>query len=91
MIYVRNTLKLSAYVLSGIVFGVILGVFLGQRLAGALLSMMGAQGFRFVIDPLSTFIYVPVFIAVSAFAAAFISLGTIKSISASECLNSGME
>ena len=33
----------------------------------------------------------PVFIAVSAFAAAFISLGTIKSISASECLNSGME
>ena len=83
--------KLSAYVLSGIVFGVILGVFLGQRLAGALLSMMGAQGFRFVIDPLSTFIYVPVFIAASAFAAAFISLGTIKSISASECLNSGME
>lgn len=83
--------KLSAYVLSGIVFGVILGVFLGQRLAGALLSMMGAQGFRFVIDPLSTFIYVPVFIAVSAFAAAFISLGTIKSISASECLNSGIE
>ncbi len=83
--------KLSAYVLSGIVFGVLLGVFLGQRLAGALLSMMGAQGFRFVIDPLSTFIYVPVFIAASAFAAAFISLGTIKSISASECLNSGME
>ena len=83
--------KLAVYVISGIFLGVLTGVLLGQRLAGTLLGMMGAQGFKFVIDPLSTFIYVPVFIALSAFVAAFVSLREIKRISASECLNSGLE
>ncbi len=83
--------KLSLYVISGILIGLLSGVFLGQRLAGSLLGMMGAQGFKFVIDPLSTFIYIPLLIAVSAYIASFISLMEIKRISASECLNSGLE
>ena len=83
--------KLSIYVLAGIIIGVFAGVFLGQRLAGSLLGMMGAQGFKFVIDKVSTFIYVPLLIALSAGIAAFLSLLEIKRISAFECLNSGLE
>ena len=83
--------KLCLYVASGILLGISAGVFLGQRLAGSLLGLMGAQGFKFVIDPLSTFIYVPALIIISAGTAFVMILPEIRRISASECLNSGLE
>ena len=81
--------KLVLYVFPGISAGVLLGVFLGQRLAGGLLSLMGASGFQFVIDPLESFVLAPALIMISACIAAVISLAEIKRIHAAECLNSG--
>ena len=83
--------KQCLYVASGILLGISAGVFLGQRLAGSLLGLMGAQGFKFVIDPLSTFIYVPALMIISAGTASVMILPKIRRISASECLNSGLE
>ena len=83
--------KLVIYILSGIIIGVLLGEVLGQKLAGGLLSLMGATGFRFVINPLETFGLVPALIIISVGIAAAISLSEIKRIRAVECLNSGVE
>lgn len=85
------TKKLIIYTLSGVVIGVLLGVFLGQKLAAGFLSLMGATGFKFVINPFATFILVPVLIMLSVGLAAMISLTEIKRIRAAECLNSGVE
>ena len=49
--------------------------------------MMGAKGLEFTIDPVSTFLIVPVLILASAIAAAVISLREIRNIRAYECLN----
>ena len=83
--------KLALYTLLGIAIGVLMGEVLGQRLAGGLLSLMGAMGFQFVINPLETFVIVPVLIIISAGIAAIVSLTEIKRIRAAECLNSGVE
>ena len=83
--------KLVLYVFSGIVIGVISGEFLGQRLAGALLSLMGASGFKFVINPFESYGLTPALIMISAGIAAVLSLTEIKRIRAAECLNSGLE
>ena len=83
--------KLIIYVVPGVLAGVMADMIIGQRLAGGLLSFMGAKGFQFVIEPFSTFLFVPVLIMLSAGAAAILSLNEIRKIRASECLNSGME
>ena len=83
--------KLVLYVFSGVVIGELLGELLGQRIAGGLLSLMGASGFKFVIDPLESFGLVPLLIMITAVMAAVLSLTEIKRIRASECLNSGLE
>lgn len=79
--------KLIFYLLAGLILGIISGLILGQRLAGGLLGMMGAKGLEFTIDPVSTFLIVPVLILASAIAAAVISLREIRNIRAYECLN----
>lgn len=79
--------KLIFYLLAGLILGLISGSILGQRLAGGLLGMMGAKGLKFTIDPVSTFLIVPVLILASAIAAAVISLREIRNIRAYECLN----
>lgn len=84
-------IKLVLNVFSGVVIGVLLGELLGQRIAGGLLSLMGASGFKFVIDPLESFGFVPLLIMITAVIAAVLSLTEIKRIRAAECLNSGLE
>lgn len=83
--------KLVLYISLGVVTGVLSGVFLGQKLAGGLLSLMGASGFRFVIDPLESFGFAPALILIAAGIAAVVSLTEVKRIRASECLYSGVE
>lgn len=83
--------KLVLYIFAGVVAGVLSGELLGQRLAGGLLGLMGASGFRFVTDPLESFVFVPLLIMITAVMAAIVSLTEIKRIRASECLSSGME
>lgn len=79
--------KLGVYLLAGLVLGILSGMLIGQRFAGGLLSFMGAKGLEFTIDPISTFIVVPVLMILTVFAAAFVSLKEIKNIKAFECLN----
>ncbi|MCR4598716.1 MAG: ABC transporter permease [Acetatifactor sp.] len=83
--------KLALFVLSGILLGLLLGNVLGQKLAGGLLSLMGAQGFQFRIDPLECFVLTPLLIVAFAGVAAVVSLTEIKRIRAVECLNSERE
>lgn len=77
--------KSLLYILTGTAAGVFLGLIPGQNLAGMLLGSLGASGFRFIIDPVRTFIFVPVFIVTVAVSAAGIGLNEINRIKAYEC------
>ena len=83
--------KAFIFIISGGIVGVIAGVVLGQKLAGGLLSFMGAKGFRFVIDPLMTYVFTPALLLIFAGLAVGLSLMEIKRVRATECLNSGLE
>ena len=83
--------KAFLYIIPGIVIGVVFGVIPGQKMTGVLLGSFGAQGFQFVINPLLTFVFVPVLTIASAGFAAALSLIEIKRIKSCECLNSGTE
>ncbi len=78
--------KLAIYLLAGLALGILTGMFLGQRLAGALLELMGAKGLEFTLDPLSTFMIIPAIVVLSIAAASAISLREVKNIRAFECL-----
>ena len=80
--YLKRSL---AYILIGTAAGVFLGVIPGQHLAGMLLGTLGASGFHFIIDPVRTFLLVPVLIVVVAISAEMISLNEINRIKAYEC------
>ena len=77
--------KSLVYILIGMAAGVFLGVIPGQNLAGMLLGSLGASGFKFIIDPVRTFIFVPALIVMVAIIAAGISLKEIDRIKAYEC------
>lgn len=83
--------KAFLYIIPGIVIGVIFGVIPGQKMTGVLLGSFGAQGFQFVINPLLTFVFVPILTIASTGFAAALSLIEIKRIKSCECLNSGTE
>lgn len=83
--------KAFLYIIPGIVIGVVFGVIPGQKMTGVLLGSFGARGFQFVINPLLTFVFVPILTITSAVFAAAVSLIEIKRIKSCECLNSGMQ
>ena len=83
--------KAFLYIIPGVVIGVIAGVIPGQKITGVLLGSFGAKGFQFVIDPIQTFILIPIFTMATAGIAAVISLMEIKRIHSCECLHSGTE
>ncbi|SDB34170.1 ABC transporter permease [Butyrivibrio sp. INlla16] len=86
----KEYLKQAAAVLViGIVLGIIAGVFPGEGMAGAVLGMMGAKGFRFIMDPFYVGAVVPLLIVITVLAAAFTALLEIKNIRAKECLGAG--
>lgn len=76
----------TAYSLVGIFIGMVLGVFLGERVAGLLLSSLGASGFHFVLD--DSWIFLRTFVAalLVSLAAAQVALWEIKRIRAREAL-----
>ena len=80
--------KVFLYVLPGIAAGVFAGIVPGQSLAGLLMSLMGAYGFRFIIRPALVFAAVPAAAAAVSFAAAWISLREVNGIKAYECFGS---
>lgn len=75
--YVKKSLL---YVAAGIVLGILLGILAGQKLAGALFAMLGASGFRFIIDYRMAFILIPLEALIVAMSAVRLSLNEIKRI-----------
>ncbi|MBR6089375.1 MAG: FtsX-like permease family protein, partial [Anaerolineaceae bacterium] len=73
------------YILIGMAAGVFLGLIPGQDLAGMLLGSLGASGFHFIIDPVRSFIIIPVIIITVSLISARISLMEIDRIKAYEC------
>lgn len=81
--YLKHIFWVSAI---GIAAGILAGVFPGQLLAGLFLSSLGAQGFRFIINPVHVFMMVPLISLFTVFVAAWAGLLEIKAIRAFECL-----
>ena len=90
---IRRSYRMKAllYILSGITLGALTGVNPGQRLSGILLEILGAQGFRFVIDPVTTYVIIPALALASAGIAVRIALREIRGIRACECLQNTFE
>lgn len=65
----------------GIVLGTLLANMLGEVLAGAIISSFGASTFKFVVDPLSSYLFCPLLMICSVLLATIIgtfSAGQIK-------------
>jgi putative ABC transport system permease protein len=60
----------------GVIVGTLLANTLGERLAGLVISSLGAASFKFVINPLAAYIVSPLLLTIAVFAATFI--GTRK-------------
>ncbi|MGN0315716.1 MAG: FtsX-like permease family protein [Fusicatenibacter sp.] len=71
--------------LSGILSGMLSGNLLGEKLAGVLLKMLGATGFRFLIDYKTVGVCIPVLAVITVFCAILLGLKEIKNIRAFEC------
>ena len=78
--------RAAVYSLAGIIAGMLLGVFLGERVAGLLLSSLGASGFRFVLA--DGWIFLQTFAAalIISLAAVQAALWELKRIRAREAL-----
>ena len=72
------------YIAIGIVIGLILGITAGEGLAGILLSILGASGFKFIIDPKMVFILIPLEALAASVLAVRLSLMEIGKIQAVE-------
>lgn len=88
----RNQKKgknLTQYVLIGAVAAactfLMLGSLWGEGLCGLVLQYFGAYGFRFVIDPISVFLVIPLLSLVMAAIAIKFGIKNIKDIKAFEC------
>lgn len=77
--------KTCIYILCGIGVGIFTGLVPGQMLAGKLLGTLGASGFKFILNPVSTFVITPLLVLVVAITAARISLREVDRIKAYEC------
>ena len=69
----------------GIALGLGLGSLWGEGLCGLVLQSFGAYGFRFVIDPISVFLVIPLLSLVMAAIAIKFGIKNIKDIKAFEC------
>lgn len=81
----RYLLGYLPVLLAGILAGVLSGNLLGERLAGLLLKMLGATGFRFTIDYKTACICIPVMAVTTVICAVLPGLSEIKNIRAYEC------
>ena len=62
----------------GIITGTLVTNTLGQRLIGAVVSLMGAARIHFVVNPLTSYVLLPLLLAVSVSSAALLSARSIK-------------
>lgn len=62
--------RIFAVMMAGIVLGTLLAGTLGERMAGAVITSLGAATFHFHVDPLSTYVLLPAILILTAVAAA---------------------
>ncbi|MDF1567335.1 MAG: hypothetical protein P1P77_04895, partial [Spirochaetaceae bacterium] len=62
----------------GIITGTLVVNTLGQRLIGAVVSLMGAARIHFVVDPLLSYVLLPILLATSVASAALLAARSIK-------------
>ena len=79
--YMKKTL---IYIAAGIVGGIILGITAGESISGALLGLLGATGFKFILDPKMVFVLIPIEALIASIAAVRIALCEIEKIKAVE-------
>ncbi|MBF0579279.1 FtsX-like permease family protein [Erysipelotrichaceae bacterium RD49] len=77
--------KGMAAALAGIVLGLLFGLFGGQVLCQVILASFGAEGFRFVIDEVQTFLIIPATVLISSTLASGWGVRGIQTIKAYEC------
>ena len=81
--FVRGMLPVAA----GVLAGLLLGSLCGESLCGAVLRSFGADSFRFVFDPVQTFLKLPAALLLPAATAVWAGIAGIRRISAHECCN----
>lgn len=64
----------------GIVIGALLGGFLGEKLVGVFMSILGATDFKFIINPLVSYIIIPILLIISVVVSILINSRSINKI-----------
>ncbi|MGN0412379.1 MAG: ABC transporter permease [Lachnospiraceae bacterium] len=85
---IRNTylVRAAMYMIPGILVGMVLGNFAGEQLCGMALKSLGADGFRFVMNPWEAVCIIPALALAAGFAAMYIGTREIRNIRPVECL-----
>ena len=78
--------RLISVMLAGILLGILLANTAGEKLAGAVLSSLGAASFRFRINPLYSFLLCPLWMVCSVLGAALTGVQAVKRINTGEHL-----
>ncbi|WP_018591325.1 ABC transporter permease [Terrisporobacter glycolicus] len=68
----------------GIFLGVILSNTLGEKLAGTLIGSFGATTFKFIINPISTYLLLPIMLILSVIIASTLSTSSLEKIKISD-------
>lgn len=79
--FVKGMLPAAA----GLAAGFLIGGLCGERLCAVILRSFGADGFRFVIDPVQTYLKLPALLVLTAAIAVWTGVIGIRRISACEC------
>lgn len=78
--------RLISVMLAGILLGILLANTAGEKLAGAVLSSLGAASFHFRINPLYSFLLCPLWMVCSVLGAALAGVQAVKRINTGEHL-----
>ena len=70
--------------LLGVLLGTVLSNTLGEAMAGALIASFGAAAFRFVIDPVSAYLIMPLLMGSTVLLATLLGTSGIRSIQISQ-------
>lgn len=69
----------------GAAVGIVLGVFLGEKLCAAALCSFGADGFRFLLNPMDILVWIPAAALLTSVCAVLLGIRDIKAVRAYEC------
>ena len=83
-ISVQYITRFLVILLLGVLLGTVLANTLGEAMAGALIASFGAAAFRFVIDPVSAYLIMPLLMGSTVLLATLLGTSGIRSIQISQ-------